>query len=225
MTAVFELNHDKLRGDPRLAAIAGELRKQKRIDSRDAFNRYCREACRLWNEQFGRAPVGKTSAHFAELLGLVEQGGKEIIQTPWGGVVITLHEHPRVEKYLVVRKGGYLALETHEQKDERLEVKEGAGLILCRRAADQPLAVQALAPGDKFHFEPGMEHCLIGTENLLVFERSIDRKGMDQDLVFIYTADGGPAPAEETSNSERIRERGAQRPTPKAFASRRFNVQ
>ena len=35
-----------------------------------------------------------------------------------------------------------------------------------------------------------MEHCLIGTENLLVFERSIDPKGMDQDLVFIYEPDG-----------------------------------
>ena len=101
-------------------------------------------------------------------------------------MAIELHEHPRVEKYLVIRKGGYLALETHEQKDERLEVKEGAGLILSRGAADQPLTVEALAPGDQFHFEPGMEHCIIGTENLLVFERSVDPKGMDQDLVFIY---------------------------------------
>ena len=186
MTAVFELNHDKLRSDPRLAAIAGDLDKQGPIDSHDAFNRYCREACRVWNEQFGSAPVGKTSAQFAELVGRVEQGGKEIIQTPWGGVVVTLHEHPRVEKYLVVRKGGYLALEMHEQKDERLEVKEGAGLILSRDAGDQSLKVEALAPGDQFHFEPGMEHCIIGTEDLLVFERSIDPKGMDQDLVFIY---------------------------------------
>jgi hypothetical protein len=194
MTAAFELNHEKLRRDPRLAAIAGELGKHRRIDSREAFNRYCREACRRWNAQFGHAPVGKTSAHFSELLGRVEQGGNEIIQTPWGGVVVTLQEHPRVEKYLVIREGGYLALEMHEQKDERLEVKEGAGLILSRRAADQPLGVEALTPGDKFHFEPAMEHCLIGTENLLVFERSIDPKGMDQDLVFIFTPDGDAAP-------------------------------
>jgi hypothetical protein len=189
MTAVFDLNHEKLGSDPRFAAIASALSALSPIDSRDAFNRYCREACQFWSEQFGDAPVGKTTMEFAELLGRVERGGKGIIQTPWGGVVITLHEHPRVEKYLVVRKGGYLALETHEQKDEGLEVKEGAGLILWRRVADQPLAVQALAPGDKFHFEPGMEHCLIGTENLLVFERSIDPKGMDQDLIFIYEPD------------------------------------
>jgi mannose-6-phosphate isomerase-like protein (cupin superfamily) len=192
MTAVFDLNHEKLAGDPRLAAIAGELSKQPQIDSRAAFNHYCRQACRLWSEQFDDAPVGKTSAQFSELLDRVNRGGDGVIRMPWGGVVVTLHEHPRVEKHLVIRKGGYLALETHKEKDENLEVKEGAGLILWRRVADQPLVVQALAPGDKFHFEPGMEHCLIGTEDLLIFERSVDPKGMDQDLIFIYEPDGGP---------------------------------
>ena len=189
MSAVFELNHDKLRGDPRFAAIADELSKLSRIDSRETFNRYCQEACRVWSEQFQDAPIGQTSAHFVELLGRVERGGEGIIQTPWGGVVVTLHEHPRVEKYLVIREDGYLALEKHEEKDERLEVKEGAGLILSRSIADEPLAVAALTPGDEFHFQPGMEHCLIGTENLLIFERSIDPKGMDKDLVFIYQPD------------------------------------
>jgi hypothetical protein len=77
------------------------------------------------------------------------------------------------------------------KKTKHLEVREGAGLILSRSAAGQPLTVEALTPGNRFHFEPGMEHCLIGTENLLVFERSIDPKGMDQDLVFIYEPDGG----------------------------------
>jgi hypothetical protein len=73
-----------------------------------------------------------------------------------------------VEKYLVIRKGGSW---------------------LSRRTNKRPLTVEALAPGDRFHFEPGMEHCIIGTENLLVFERSVDPKGMDQDLVFIYEPD------------------------------------
>ena len=191
MSAVFELNHRKLADDPRFAAIADELSAQSRIESRASFNRYCREACQLWSKHFADG-VGKTSAHFTALLDKIDEGGGGVIKTPWGGVVIELHEHPRVEKYLVVRKGGYLALETHEQKDERLEVKEGAGLILSRRAADQPLTVQVLAPGDQFHFEPGMEHCIIGTENLLVFERSLDPKGMDQDLVFIYEPDAAP---------------------------------
>jgi hypothetical protein len=193
MNVRFDLNHDKLAGDPRFAALAGSLSGQSHIDSRDAFNRYCRQARLLWKEHFSDAPVGKTSALFADLVERIDQRGKETIKTPWGGVVIVLHEHPRVEKYLVIRQGGYLALEKHEQKDERLEVQEGAGLIMSRRAADQPLIVQALAPGDQFHFEPGMEHCLIGTENLLVFERSVDPKGMDQDLVFIYEPDGDPS--------------------------------
>ena len=113
-----------------------------------------------------------------------------MIKTSWGGVVVTLHEHPRVEKFLVIHQGGYLALETHTQKDERLEVKEGAGLILWRSTAGKPLTVEALAPRAEFHFEPGMEHSLIGTENLLVFERSVDPKGMDQDLIFIYEPEG-----------------------------------
>jgi mannose-6-phosphate isomerase-like protein (cupin superfamily) len=105
--------------------------------------------------------------------------------------VITLHEHPQSEKWLVMREGGYLALEKHEQKDERLKVKEGAGLIVWRRMSDQPLAVQLIAPGDEFHLAPGKEHCLIATENLLVFERSLDPMGMDQDVIFLYEPDTG----------------------------------
>jgi hypothetical protein len=189
MSASFDLNHDRLAGNSKFANIANSLRTQTRIDSRDAFNRYCRKACLLWNEHFRHTPT-ETSALFRELLDRIARREEATIQTPWGGVVIVLHEHPRVEKYLVIRQGGYLALEMHEQKDERLEVREGAGLILSRRAADQPLSVEALAPGDQFHFEPGMEHCLIGAENLLVFERSIDPKGMDQDLVFLYEPAG-----------------------------------
>ena len=190
MSASFVLNHDKLAGDARFATLASNLSTQSRIDSQDAFNRYCRKACLLWSERFSNGPVG-TTALFPELIDRIKRGGEGIIQTPWGGVVIVLHEHPRVEKYLVIHQGGYLALETHEQKDEHLEVREGAGLILSRSAPGQPLKVEALAPGDRFHFKPGMEHCLIGTENLLVFERSVDPKGMDQDLVFIYEPDTG----------------------------------
>lgn len=193
MNARFDLDHDKLAGDPRFAAIAGDLKGQSRIDSRDAFNRYCQRACQLWKEHFRDKPVGKTSALFTDLVERIDRHGEGTIKTPWGGVCVVLHEHPRVEKYLVVHQGGYLALEMHEQKDERMEVREGAGLILSRRTTGQPLTVQPLEPGDRFHFEPRMEHCLIGTENLLVFERSVDPKGMDQDLVFIYEPDGRPS--------------------------------
>jgi hypothetical protein len=194
MFATFELNHEKLGAEPRFAELAGELSALSPIDSPGTFNRYCREACRLWNEQLA-GEAAETSANFAGLLERLDQGGDDVIATGWGGVVIAVHEHPRVQKYLVVRQGGYLALEMHEQKDERLDVKEGAGLVLWRAAADPGLIVEALAPGSRFHFHPGIEHCLIGTENLLVLERSIDPKGMDQDLIFIYQ------PALEAANA------------------------
>jgi hypothetical protein len=182
---VFELNHEKLAADPRFAEIAAVLSDLSPIDSEETFNRYCREACEVWGGHL-RKPVGETSHRFTDLLERVERRSQGVIKTDWGGVVITLHEHPRVEKFLVIRNGGYLALEMHEEKDERLEVTEGAGLILWRRPNEQSLTVEVLKTGAEFHLKPGMEHCLIGTENLLVFERSIDPKGMDQDLIFIY---------------------------------------
>ena len=205
MGAAFELDHERLASDPRFAGMARELHTLSPIDSQAAFNRYCRTACRLWRTRF-REKLGETSAGFTGLLNRIQDGGADVIPTGWGGVVVVVHEHPRVEKYLVVRKGGYLALEMHEQKDERLEVKEGAGLILWRRAADRALTVEALEPRAEFHFRPGIEHCLIGTEDLLVFERSVDPKGMDQDLIFIYQPDE-PAAAEEEN---------VERPTPNA---------
>jgi mannose-6-phosphate isomerase-like protein (cupin superfamily) len=184
-SSVFELNHEKLAADPRFAEIGAALDAFSPIDSDETFNEYCREACCVWTGHF-RDPVGETSHRFTDLLERIERRSQSVIKTGWGGVVITLHEHPRVEKFLVIREGGYLALEMHEQKDERLEVTEGAGLILWRRPNEQALTVEVLKPGAEFHLEPGMEHCLIGTEKLLVFERSTDPKGMDQDLIFIY---------------------------------------
>jgi mannose-6-phosphate isomerase-like protein (cupin superfamily) len=181
----FDLDHKKLAADPRFAEVARELDRQSPIDSSEGFNRYCRTACRIWSEQFGNG-IGRTSHQFNELLARVGQGGTDVIPTGWGGVVITLRNDPRIEKFLVVRRGKYLALEKHEQKNEHLEVREGAGLILWRSSANEPLRAELLSPGDQFHFVPGTEHCLIGTEDLLVFERSTDPKGMDQDLVFIY---------------------------------------
>jgi mannose-6-phosphate isomerase-like protein (cupin superfamily) len=182
---VFELNHEKLAADPRFAEIGAALDLFSPIDSDETFNEYCREACRVWTAHF-RNPVGETSHRFTDLLERIERRSQSVIKTEWGGVVITLHEHPRVEKFLVIRQGRYLALEMHEKKDERLEVTEGAGLVLSRRPNERFLTVEILRAGAQFHLKPGVEHCLIGTENLLVFERSTDPKGMDQDLIFIY---------------------------------------
>jgi hypothetical protein len=191
MSADFDLDHSELAADPRFALLAGELGVQTKIDSRESFNRYCRSAYQVWVAHFpGR--FGETTGKFTELVLCIGSASSSVIPTSWGGVVVTRHEPPKVEKYLVIHQGGYLALEKHEQKDEHLKVQEGAGLILSRRSADRPLTVEALEPGREFHFEPGMEHCIIGTEDLLVFERSIDPKGMDQDLIFLYEPDATP---------------------------------
>ena len=184
---VFVLDHGPLGRENRLTVLAEMLGDWKRIDSRETFNVYCREVCRAWAELYGT--TGR-SERFRELLARIEGGGDNVIPTAWGGVVVTLHEHPRVEKYLVVQRGGYLALEKHEQKDERLTVEEGVGLLLSQADAGGPLAVRAVVPGNQFHFAPGQAHCLIGADNLLVFERSTDPKGMDRDLIFIYEPDG-----------------------------------
>ena len=192
MKPSFDLDHAKLAADPRFAGIAHELGALSPINSRKSFNRYCRETCRLWTKEFPNG-IGETE-QFSKLLDRVERANDGVIRTSWGGVVITLHEHPRVEKYLVVRKSGYLALEMHQQKDERLDIREGTGLILWRPANEQSLTVEVLRPGAEFHFRPGMEHCIIGVENLLVFERSVDPKGMDQDLIFIYEPDAVVSP-------------------------------
>lgn len=186
MNHAFTLDHQPLFGDARFRSLAAELDQRWRIDSDATFNEYCGAALDAWRAQFAELPIGYTTSHFSDLLSQIEQGGPHIIPTGWGGVVVTLHEHPCVEKFLVIRQGGYLALEKHDRKDERLEVCEGAGLLLWRREVGQPLAVQALEPGAEFHFVPGIEHCVIGTENLLIFECSLDPKGMDQDLIFLY---------------------------------------
>ncbi len=189
MSPVFDLHFEALAADPRFRPLADRLRGWSRLDSPAAFNRFAREACRLWAEQFAAHPVGSTSPRFDSLLAGIERRETSTIPTSWGGVSIVRHEHPLVEKYLVIRQGGYLALEKHEQKDEHLEAMEGAGLILHRREAGAALEVEAIEPGARFHLSPGREHCLVGAENLLVFERSTDPKGMDRDLVFIFTPD------------------------------------
>jgi hypothetical protein len=147
----FELNHSTLGADRRFADIAETLTELSPIASEESFNHYCREACRLWSGQF-RKPVGQTSDQFTNLLAQIERRSQQVIKTDWGGIVITRHEHPQSEKWLVIGEGSYLALEKHEQKDERLEVKEGAGLIVWRRMADQPLAVQPPRSGRRVSF-------------------------------------------------------------------------
>ena len=187
----FKLNYEPLRSNPDLAGFEADLARHSQIDSQATFNDVCRDACRLWAQHF---PEGResTGGDFQSLSQQIEVGSVEgkIIPTSWGGVVVTDHQPPRVEKYLVIRQGGYLALEMHAEKDEHMDVKEGTGILLWRDDCEKPLSVHELRPGDGFHFKPGMEHCIIGTEDLLIFERSTDPLGMDQDLIFIYTPEG-----------------------------------
>ena len=70
MEASFELDHALLAADPRFADIAAALARLSPIDSRESFNRYCREACRLWQDQFPEG-LGATS-QFADLLERIE---------------------------------------------------------------------------------------------------------------------------------------------------------
>ncbi len=105
MREVFRLNYERLSDLPQGGEFGRALDALSPIDSPSSFNRYCREACRLWREKFPEGR-GHTSPHFAELLSQIAEGGEKVIPTGWGGVVITRHKHPQVEKFLVVRHGG-----------------------------------------------------------------------------------------------------------------------
>jgi hypothetical protein len=185
MSATFEVDHSRIAADPALADFADQLDRLSPIDSVDAFNRYSRTACRVWRDRFPER-AAEIPDRFRKLRGQIDSGAANVIKTRWGGVVVTLHKHPRVEKFLVVDSGHYLALEKHEQKVERLESTEGTGLVLWRNAGSGHLLAELFLPSGQLQLSPGFEHCLIGLENLVVFERSIDPKGMDQDLIFIY---------------------------------------
>src|SRR3977135_4042747 len=98
MTAVFELDHAKLAADPRFAGIAHELSALSRINSRESFNRYCREACRLWNGAFPDG-IGETE-QFAKLLNRIEHANDgSVIRTGWGGGAVPLPQHHTVGQH------------------------------------------------------------------------------------------------------------------------------
>ena len=188
----FDLNLNPLVGSLDADGFIDELRRLPAIDSQTSFNEVCRAVCKIWQKHYPEGR-GSTSSVFKRLDSQIAQGAIEnqVIQTAWGGVVVTRHQHPEVEKFLVVHQGGFLALEKHAKKDEHMEVKEGAGILLWRDEDERCLSVHKLGPGDTFHFKPHVEHCVIGTEDLLLFERSTDPLGMDRDLLFIYTPEEG----------------------------------
>ena len=183
---VFELDLSSLLGDPETKDFGKCLEALDRISTQEEFNSFCQTACARW-EKTGLSDTEKFESDFQRKLQVLDTDPHvdRIIETAWGRVVVTNYVHPEVEKFLVVKEGSYLALEKHREKNESLEVREGVGLLLSRSGSG-PLCARRVAPGDTSSFAPGEEHCLIGLENLLIFERSTDPKGMDQDLIFIF---------------------------------------
>ena len=153
------------------------------FDSSEAFNSFCRLHAGKVSESAIAGP-GFAEKRRAIVEALPDE--ERVIKTPWGGVFITLRNDPEVEKFLVVDSGKWLALEKHEQKVETLEVKEGLGVLIYQDGIDQPLKAMELKPGVSKTLQPGLLHCIISKENLLVFEKSMDYKGMDKDLIFEY---------------------------------------
>jgi hypothetical protein len=174
----------KPNADPRLSRFNDAMAGETIIDSNESFNGFCRRAIRVWNESVQWVTTEKL---FPMLLRRIGEGGAMNIATAWGGVAITERNDPHVEKYLVVRKGCYLAYEKHSNKEETIRVDEGVGLLIYR-AADNSLNHRVMLPGDGAAFAPGQEHCLVALENLLAFEISEEPLGMDKDLIFIFTS-------------------------------------
>ena len=159
------------------------------LDNPSSFNAFCRDICFRWKEEFpsGLPGISPVTSQFTNLLARISPNDSMTIPTSWGGVVVEKHEHPKVEKWLVVRESGYLALEWHKEKQERMEVREGVGVLLSGSSLrDSNLNIEVLTPGSVVEFKPGEVHCLIGCQNLLVWETSTDPKGMDKDLEFIF---------------------------------------
>ena len=155
------------------------------ISDQTSFNSACREIARRSTTSPYRE--GEEGASFSKLLSRIEEEGDGTIKTGWGGVVIEKHEHPLVEKYLVVRAQHFLAFEKHDLKEESLFPQSGSGVLLHKRAGEDIVRVLHLTPGEQFDIVPGEEHCIIAGSDLVVFERSLDHKGMDQDLIFLFT--------------------------------------
>jgi len=127
---------------------------------------------------------------FKKLLGDIDARPNDpmAIQTPWGGVLVTRLEDNNtvVQKNLVVKSGKYLAYEKHDEKVEELSWKEGLGVLIYRPEDETELRTAIIQQGFAIKLRPGQEHAIIAISDLVVWEESLDPKGMDQDLIFLY---------------------------------------
>jgi hypothetical protein len=156
------------------------------FSDRSAYLKFCRDVVQRFRDSGISSPEVPT---FADHLASIERGREMVIKTPWGGVDIVERRDPHVEKFLVVRSGCFLAYEKHDLKVETLFGKEGYGVLVFRPDGQSELVAELVRPGYEITLRPGQEHCLIALTDLLVLEHSEDYKGMDQDLIFIYTPD------------------------------------
>jgi len=181
---LYQIDYSDLKNTLGFEGFYEDVFSEQGFDTEENFNSYCKMILAVWNKNFAEG-IGRIEK-FNEILGKIDYEHDKSIKTNWGGVYIVNHEHPVVEKYLAIKKGGYLAFEKHELKEEELNVVEGAGFLLYRNSENPKLIAKVLLPGTQVKFSPGQEHCIIGTENLLIYEKSKDFKGMDKDLIFIY---------------------------------------
>jgi len=153
------------------------------FSSAEAYRGYCHGLVAAYRES---KPTAMVTPTFGGHLSAIAKGGDMVIKTDWGGVDIVSYQHPNVEKFLVVESGKFLAFEKHDEKVETLIGEEGVGVLVYRPEGSTSLKAEFIQPGWTRTLQPGQEHTIIALSNLLVRERSIDPKGMDKDLIFMY---------------------------------------
>ena len=168
---------------PDSAALSLQV-PQPIFSSKEGYRSFCHSIIAMYRSSGIETPATPTFESRAEA---IQGGGAKVISTPWGGVDILTYEHPHVEEVLVVRAGKFLAFERHEEKIETLIVEEGIGILVYRPFDGTGLKAEIITPGWAITLQPGQEHTIVALSNLLVRERSIDPKGMDNDLIFIFT--------------------------------------
>lgn len=151
--------------------------------SKEAYRQFCHGVISAYRAASADTPPTPT---FPVHMQNIASGGEMVIPTPWGGVDIIHRNDPTVEKFLVVRGGSFLAFEKHDEKVETLIGEEGYGVLVYRPEGEAGLKAEMIRPGWTRTLQPGQEHTIVALSNLLVREKSLDYKGMDKDLIFIF---------------------------------------
>lgn len=154
-----------------------------RFPSKETYREYCHGVIAAYRSTSTEEPPTPT---FHSHMKKIEQGGEMVIPTSWGGVDIIHRDDPTVEKFLVVKGGSFLAFEKHDEKVETLIGEEGFGVLVYRPEGETELKAEVIRPGWTRTLQPGQEHTIVALSDLLVREKSLDYKGMDKDLIFLF---------------------------------------